>query len=108
MWAFNTSTGKGVPYTEQSEKLHRVISGNAVTPVGHFRVYSQQSDGWWNGALGDLYRPKFFNGGIAVHGSTKIPNVPVSHGCVRLTTAAMDLIWAQNYMPLGETVWVHT
>ena len=70
-------------------------------------MYSQQSNGWWKGDLGELYRPKFFKGGAAVHGAPKVPNYPASHGCVRVTPEAMDFIWSQDLMPMGETVWVH-
>jgi lipoprotein-anchoring transpeptidase ErfK/SrfK len=70
-------------------------------------VYSQFSDGWEKGELGTLWRPKFFVGGVAVHGENNVPGYPASHGCVRLSNPAMDMIWAQNYMPLGSTVFVH-
>jgi lipoprotein-anchoring transpeptidase ErfK/SrfK len=43
-----------------------------------------------------------------VHGSNNIPNYPASHGCVRVTTQAMDFIWANNLMPKGMAVWVHS
>ena len=108
IWAFNTSTGSGKDYTEFSEKNQRPISGSAITPEGRFKVSREESDGWWNGDLGDLYRPKYFRGGVAIHGSNKIPNYPASHGCVRVSTKAMDFIWAQNYMPLRSQVWVHS
>lgn len=107
IWAFNTSTGSGKDYTEFSEKNQRPISGSSITPEGNFKVNREHADGWWNGDLGDLYRPKYFRGGVAVHGSNKIPNYPASHGCVRVSTSAMDFIWAQNFMPLRSAVWVH-
>src|SRR5207248_2579178 len=77
------------------------------TPEGVFTVYSEQPNGWWKGELGELYRPKFFKGGSAIHGAPKVPNFPASHGCVRVTPEAMDFIWSQNFMPKGGTVWVH-
>jgi len=43
-----------------------------------------------------------------VHGMTSVPNHPASHGCVRLSTAAMDFICDQNLMPLHTVVWVHS
>jgi lipoprotein-anchoring transpeptidase ErfK/SrfK len=58
--------------------------------------------------LGQLWRPKFFTGtGIAFHGSPSIPPYPASHGCVRMTNAAIDWIWANNIIPLGTAVWVY-
>ena len=67
----------------------------------------ERPEGWWEGDLGEIYRPKYFKGGIAVHGSSSIPNYPASHGCVRVSVPAMDFIWEQNLMPMRITVWVH-
>jgi peptidoglycan hydrolase-like protein with peptidoglycan-binding domain len=106
VWTLNTSTGNGQDYTEFSEKNQREITGSAVTPEGRFKVDRERADGWWEGDLGDLYRPKYFRGGVAVHGSNRIPNYPASHGCVRVSLPAMDMIWAQNLMPLRSVVWV--
>ena len=109
LWVLNTSTGAGGAYTEPNQRTPgETVSGNADTPEGLFNVYSQQSNGWWRGDLGELYRPKFFKGGAAVHGAPKVPNYPASHGCVRVTPEAMDFLWSQDLMPMGMTVWVHT
>ena len=108
VWVFNTSTGSGATYAEPNQRTPgQLVSGVADTPEGIFKVYSQQANGWWQGDLGQLYRPKFFAGGSAVHGAPKVPNYPASHGCVRVTPEAMDFIWGQNLMPMGEQVWVH-
>ncbi len=109
VWTFNTSTGSGHPYTAISHKdLITKLSGDAQTPDGLYKVNRERPVGWWEGELGRLYRPKYFRGGIAVHGSNSIPNHPASHGCVRVSTVAMDFIWAANLMPLGSAVWVHS
>ncbi len=108
-WAFNTSTGSGIPYEAVNKNDPTKIEiGDAVTPDGLFRTTRERPEGWWEGDLGKIYRPKYFVGGIAIHGMTSVPNVPVSHGCVRLSTGAMDFIWEQNYVPLRTTVWVHS
>lgn len=108
LWVINTSTGAGGAYTEPNQRTPgSTVSGNADTPEGVFNVYSQQPNGWWKGDLGELYRPKFFKGGAAVHGAPKVPNYPASHGCVRVTPEAMDFLWSSNLMPMGMTVWVH-
>ena len=109
IWTLNVSTGSGNPYTETSKKEPgKVLSGDAHTPDGLYSVNLERPQGWWEGELGHLYRPKYFRGGIAVHGSNNIPNYPASHGCVRVSTPAMDFIWAANLMPLGMPVWVHS
>jgi peptidoglycan hydrolase-like protein with peptidoglycan-binding domain len=107
VWIFNTSTGSGKEYSEVNQRSGGVSTGTATTPEGTFKVYMEQAQGWWKGDLGELYRPKFFAGGVAVHGAPKVPNFPASHGCVRVTPEAMDFIWNQNFMPKGEVVWVH-
>jgi peptidoglycan hydrolase-like protein with peptidoglycan-binding domain len=100
-WAFNTSTGNGEAYDRPSGG-----SGVARTPRGDFEV-ERQINGYRNAPLGTLYRPKYFRGGIAVHGSGSIPAQPASHGCVRVTNAAMDLLWASDVAPIGTPVTVY-
>ena len=107
LFTLNTSTGSDVPYTEVDQKNGGTTSGDAHTPEGRFKVYHEFSDGWESGQLGELYRPKYFVGGVAVHGSNSIPNYPASHGCVRVSTTFMDYVWATNLMPQGTSVWVH-
>lgn len=65
-------------------------------------------NGWSDGRLGPMYRPKFFHpDGIAVHGYHAVPPRPASHGCVRVTFDAMDFIWAHDLMPVGSVVLVY-
>jgi lipoprotein-anchoring transpeptidase ErfK/SrfK len=108
VWAYNTSTGSGIAYeaTNKNDPT-KIESGDAQTPNGLYTTNRQRPEGWWEGDLGKIYRPKYFNGGIAVHGMTSVPNHPASHGCVRLSTMAMDMIWDQDLIPLHTTVWVH-
>ena len=95
-----TSTGNGEEYT--STKGRRAI---ATTPRGSFTVY-RAVDGPVTNSLGQLWRPRFFNRGIAVHGSPNIPPYAASHGCARLSNAAIDMIWAKDLMPIGSRVLV--
>jgi hypothetical protein len=100
-WAFNTSTGTEQPY---------YFGGAwrlADTPTGHFELI-RQVDGVRVAALGRLYRPKYFtDGGHAIHGDSHVPPVPASHGCVRVSRAAIDHLWYAGLLPLGSDVWVH-
>jgi len=100
-WAVNTSTGNGEAYTSSSGGTAR-----AVTPPGEFRV-RHEIDGLREAPLGTLYRPKYFNGGIAIHGSGSIPAQPASHGCARVTNSAMDMLWASGAAAIGTPVWVY-
>jgi lipoprotein-anchoring transpeptidase ErfK/SrfK len=76
------------------------------TPQGEYAV-TREVDGIRHAPLGRLYRPKYFVGGVAVHGYSKVPSEPQSHGCVRVTNAVMDHIWAGDLMPKGTPVWVY-
>jgi lipoprotein-anchoring transpeptidase ErfK/SrfK len=64
-------------------------------------------DGWWEGDLGPIYRPIYFRGGIAFHGSAVIPAYPASHGCVRVSTDAMDMLWDTGLLEKWDDVWVY-
>jgi len=107
-WIFNTSTGTEVPYIEVN-KLDptKTEEGSSITPNGLHNVNRERPVGWWEGDLGEIYRPKYFVGGVAVHGSNSVPNYPASHGCVRVTVQAMDFIWNAGLMPMRIHVWVH-
>ncbi|MBL6630171.1 MAG: murein L,D-transpeptidase [Ilumatobacteraceae bacterium] len=107
-WVLNVSTGSEIPYEEPNQNDPSVIEqGDSITDLGLFAVDRERAEGWWDGDLGSIYRPKYFNGGIAVHGSYSIPDYPASHGCVRVSTAAMDWIWSEDLMSRGSAVWVH-
>jgi len=98
---FNTSTGTEGPYT-YAGRTH-----TAHTPEGRF-VFFREVDGWERSHLGRMYRPKYFDpNGFAVHGDTFVPSYPASHGCVRVSLAAIDFIWSQNLAPRGSQVWIY-
>ena len=107
-WVLNVSTGSEIPYSEPNQNdPAKIEEGDSITDPGLFKVDRERAEGWWDGDLGSIYRPKYFNGGIAVHGAGSIPNYPASHGCVRVSTPAMDWIWEEELMPMGTPVWVH-
>lgn len=99
-WVFNTSTGSGKRYL-QGGSWH-----TAVTPRGRYRFF-RRVNGSDLAPLGRLWRPIYFNRGIAVHGYTSVPAYPASHGCCRVSNAAMNAIWANNWMPNNRLVWVY-
>lgn len=107
-WVLNASTGSEVPYSEpNSNNPDTIEEGDSVTPVGLHKVNREREEGWWEGDLGQIYRPKYFRGGVAVHGANSVPEYPASHGCVRVSVPAMDWIWDQGLLPIGSLVWVH-
>ncbi len=77
-----------------------------TTPTGRYKVF-RQVDGYDPGPLGVLYRPKYFTGGVAVHGYPDVPPYPASHGCVRVTNEAMDWLWSTGRVPIGLPAWVY-
>ncbi len=104
----NTSTGDDRSYEEPDGNTPGVmIKGTAVTPVGSFKIDRERPHGWWIGDLGQIYRPKYFIGGVAIHGSMSVPAYPASHGCVRVTVKAMDFIWDNDILPRGTQVLVY-
>lgn len=107
-WVLNVSTGTGKPYVERSHKNPNIVIRDVGdTPPGRFRVQKLRPDGWWEGDLGPIYRPIYFRGGIAFHGSAVIPAYPASHGCVRVSTDAMDMLWDTGLLEKWDDVWVY-
>lgn len=96
----NTSTGGGYTYVDQG------VTSVAITPSGVFHVYNV-INGLDVDSLGALWRPRFFDGGFAIHGDSYVPPFPVSHGCVRVSDEAINWIWAANILPIGTAVWVY-
>src|ERR687887_2014752 len=95
---FDVSSGSGRLYTVDGQVRR------AITPTGNFRV-QRKINGWRTSKLGRLYRPAYFYGGYALHGSWSVPAYPVSHGRVRGTIAAMDRLY--NGLPVGLPVEVY-
>lgn len=98
---FNTSTGNGERY------YSRGMWRTAYTPTGLFKIYYRWTSGWQYGSLGAMWRPAYFKGGWAVHGSTSIPPYPASHGCARVSTRAMDLMYSRGWPVIGRKVWIY-
>ena len=100
-FVFNASSGTEGTYTYKGRKYR------ADTPEGRVAVIRER-DGYVESHLGRLYRPKYFHpDGLAFHGSAFVPPYPASHGCIRLSNAAIDFIWNQKLAPVGSPVWVH-
>lgn len=92
----NVSTGNNETYDHPNGGTAR-----AVTPVGSFAV-ERKIDAAEKAPLGVLYRPMYFKGGFAVHGSGSVPGYPASHGCVRVSNADEDWLFPQ--IPTGTPV----
>lgn len=97
----NTSTGSGQPFSYNGRRLI------ANTPSGTFSIYRTNTTGWEYGPLGGLYKPFYFNGGIAVHGAPEIPPYPASHGCCRVSTSAQNYLISGGGLQMSERVYVY-
>lgn len=98
----NASSGNGETYEAKGSTY------TAYTPRGSFAVYREENRMYSSSLeLGDMWRPKFFTGGIAVHGSSSVPAFPASHGCIRVSNSAMDWIWDTWGAPSGTSVVVY-
>ena len=73
----------------------------AFTPKGTFRIQAH-IPGWRYAGLGALYRPWYFKGGFAIHGSNGVPAFPASHGCIRVTIQDAD--WLSERLSIGFRV----
>lgn len=92
----NVSTGNNQTYDHPDG-----YTATAVTPKGEFAV-GRKIDAAEHAPLGVLYRPMYFVGGYAVHGSTSVPGYPASHGCVRVSYEDED--WLYPKIPIGTPV----
>jgi peptidoglycan hydrolase-like protein with peptidoglycan-binding domain len=95
----DASTGSGRTFADRSG-----TPATAVTPVGSFAV-QRRVDGLASAPLGTLYRPLFFSGAWAIHGSPLVPSVPGSDGCVRLSKVDEDYAFAT--VPDGAAVVIY-
>ncbi|HEX2258190.1 MAG TPA: L,D-transpeptidase family protein [Actinomycetota bacterium] len=94
-----TSTGSNKNFTSEG------WTRRAITPNGQFKI-SRKINGMRISPLGELYKPSYFNGGIAFHGNGSVPTYPASHGCVRLPMPFADWFYA-NASPPGMVVYVY-
>lgn len=74
------------------------------TPTGAFAV-QRKLPYWRESYLGMLYKPAYFYGGYAIHGSHSVPAYPASHGCVRVSVSTMDVLYP--LLAVGTKVYVY-
>jgi hypothetical protein len=86
------SSGNGESFRGRGGRAVR-----ATTPEGSYRFY-RRIDGW-------LYRPYYFRGGYAIHGSYSVPPYPASHGCVRVELHDMDFLTTR--LSVGMPIFVY-
>jgi peptidoglycan hydrolase-like protein with peptidoglycan-binding domain len=107
--AVEVNLARRVVYLTRSGAVTRILDASpgkptTPTPTGTFSIY-RRIDGWRQSSLGLMWRPNYFYGGYALHGSTSVPTYAASHGCVRVTIPAMNRVWSKLYV--GERVYVY-
>jgi len=92
------SSGNGRPYTVEGRRAV------ARTPTGQFSI-RRKLQGWRKSKLGLLWRPSYFTGGYALHGSYSVPPFPASHGCIRMTISATNRLYGSLF--IGRPLYVY-
>jgi N-acetylmuramoyl-L-alanine amidase len=92
------STGNDQPFLAEGQ------TSIAYTPRGRFLVYEKEA-GWGSGPLGAMYYSNYISGGVAIHGSPKVPTAPASHGCIRVPMFSARRL--SKLMPVGTIVLVY-
>lgn len=96
---FPVSSGNGATFSGRN--------GNpavARTPRGDFTI-QRHINGLRISYLGALYKPWYFTGGYALHGSPSVPGSPASHGCVRMPN--WEANWMDGHLFVGMPFHVH-
>jgi hypothetical protein len=106
----HVSTGEGIEWCDEvtideddGTQSVKAICGVSVTPGGVYH-FERKVDGWRNAPLGRLYKPVYFNYGIAVHGATNVPARPASRGCVRIPMHIAE--YFPDLVRIGDWVFV--
>lgn len=74
-----------------------------TTPSGTWRFH-RYVEGWRNA---EMYRPRYYHRGYAVHGHPWVPPYPASHGCSRVTPAAMDMLCGPGMLRIGDRITIY-
>ncbi|KNX37037.1 L,D-transpeptidase family protein [Luteipulveratus halotolerans] len=104
----NASSGNGETFVVKNKETGKETKYRAHTPRGSYSVYAEDDKLHESTLeLGSMWRPKYFDGAIAVHGSGSVPAYPASHGCVRVSNSAMNWLWDSWGLPIGTPVKVY-
>jgi len=106
----HVSSGEGITWCDEVEvdlddgtTESKGICGRSVTPGGIYH-FERKVEGWRNAKLGRLYKPVYFNYGIAIHGAGNVPDYPASRGCVRYPMHIAEYL--QDLVSVGDSIYV--
>ncbi len=96
---FSTSTGSEGFETRDQDRSRAYRFDPALDNGGwhNSTTYPVPED---NPLNGNMYKPLYFDGGQAIHGSNNVPTTPQSKGCARLRTGDMDTLI--SWLGLGD------
>lgn len=90
-----------IPISSANGEQYRGRGGRlttARTPEGEFS-FQRHIPGRRVSYLGALWKPWYFYGGYAIHGSSSVPGEPASHGCIRVPNWEAD--WLSTELTVG-------
>lgn len=93
-----------IPISSANGETYRGRGGRlttARTPEGEFRM-QRHIPALRISYLGGLWKPWYFYGGYAIHGSSSVPAYPASHGCIRVPNWEAD--WLSTDITVGLRV----
>lgn len=93
-----------IPISSANGEVYRGRGGRpttARTPQGEFRL-QRHIPALRVSYLGGLWKPWYFYGGYAIHGSSSVPGYPASHGCIRVPNWEAD--WLSADLSVGMRV----
>lgn len=98
-FAFPTSTG--LPeFPTRLQDRSRVFKYNPVLENGGWHDSTTYPAAEDNPVNGNMYKPLYFDRGLAIHGALNVPTDPQSHGCARLRVEHQELLIA--WLGLGD------
>lgn len=95
-----------VPISSANGEVYEGRGGRptvARTPEGEFR-FQRHIPAMRVSYLGALWKPWYFSGGYAVHGSSSVPANPASHGCIRVPNWEADWLSEELFAGMPLTI----
>ena len=92
-FVFPTSTGEA-GFETRSQNRSNVFKFNPASDNGGWHDSTTYPSAEDNPLNGNMYKPLYFDGGLAIHGANNVPRSPASKGCARLRVENMDTLLA--------------
>lgn len=90
-FVFPTSTGEA-GFETRPQNRSDVFKFNPASDNAGWHDSTTYPSAEDNPLNGNMYKPLYFDGGLAIHGANNVPRSPASKGCARLRVENMDLL----------------